>query len=79
MESVEGGCSEVAEAFCRAETCKSSVVDGARVSGRFGRSVTSADNGWDLSEEALSEVRGEVVGDVFSRNGRCPRGLSAGE
>ncbi len=76
---MEGGCYEVAEAFCRAEICKGWAVDCARVSGRFGRRVTGADNGWDLSDEALSEVRGEVVGDVFFRNGRCLRGLSAGE
>ena len=49
---MENGCSEVSEAFCRAEICESWAVDGARVTGSFGRGAVCSNYGGDLLGEA---------------------------
>ena len=79
MEGVDDGCSEVAEAFCRAEACKGRAVDGGRVAGGFRGSVVCSSDGGGLLEKASAEVMWKVCGDVFLRDLCGPRGLSAGK
>jgi len=76
---VDDGSSEVAEAFCRDESCKGRTVDGARVAGGFRESVVCSSNGGGLLKKAITEVFREVRGDVFLRDLCGPRGLSAGK
>ena len=77
---MDDGSSEVAEAFCRAEACKSRAVDGTRVAGGLIRGgVVCSSNSGGLLEKASTEVFWVVCGDVFLRDLFGPRGLSAGK
>ncbi len=77
VEGMEDGSAEVSEAFCRAEACECRAVDGAWVTGRFGRGVVCSDYGGDLLEETGTEVFREVRGDVCVRDRGGPWGLPA--
>jgi len=70
---------EVAEAFCRAETCKVRAADGARVAGGIRGSGVCSGNSGDMLEKASAEVYREVCGDAFLRDLYGPGGLSAGK
>ena len=69
----------MAEAFCRAEVSESRAVDGAWVTGCFGRDVVCSDYGGDLSKEAGAYVFWEVGGDVCVRDLGGSGGLPASE